>query len=61
MDENINVMNKYIEMCYASVWRLVYKAQQTVWVRTHQQSRVQSSQTVEPRGVHTDQVVQSGP
>jgi len=25
MDENIIVMNKYTELCYASVWSLVYK------------------------------------
>jgi len=30
MDENITVINKYLELYYASVWCLVYKAQQTV-------------------------------
>ena len=35
MDENISVMNKYTELCYASVWTLVYKAQQTVSTSVH--------------------------
>jgi hypothetical protein len=29
MDENINVMNKYVELYEAAVMNLVYKAEQT--------------------------------
>jgi len=30
MDENISVMNKYLELYYAAVRSLVHKAQQTI-------------------------------